>query len=223
MIANGAFAETPATTKPGGILVMRSPWLIQTGWFSPTRPGGIEQPAFGLHLDVGAAELAVMAALDLAAELRRHGHLAVADAEHGNAGIEDHLRRARRALLVHRFRPAGQDHRLRLHLRGTPLGLLERHDFGVDALFAHPTRDQLRDLAAEIDDENLVMAEATGAVCSRAVWAGVMERSYASSALATARSPIHILLRLDKSNIGQYPDLIMMRRKPCRSSHHQPR
>ncbi|MHC2755910.1 hypothetical protein ACVIU7_000971 [Bradyrhizobium liaoningense] len=32
MIAKGAFGEVPATEKPGGILVMRSPWLIQT-WF----------------------------------------------------------------------------------------------------------------------------------------------------------------------------------------------
>ena len=29
--AKGAFDDTPATWKPGGILVMRSPWLIQTG------------------------------------------------------------------------------------------------------------------------------------------------------------------------------------------------
>ena len=42
-------------------------------------------------LDIGAAELAVMAALDLAAELGGHGHLAVADAEHRHAGIEDQL------------------------------------------------------------------------------------------------------------------------------------
>ena len=54
-------------------------------------PGGIEQLARGLDLDIGAAEFAVMAALDLAAELGGHGHLAVADAEHGNAGIEDEL------------------------------------------------------------------------------------------------------------------------------------
>ena len=50
-------------------------------------PGGIEQPALGLDLDVGAAEFSGMAAFDVAAKLGRHGHLAVADAEHGNAGI----------------------------------------------------------------------------------------------------------------------------------------
>ena len=35
--------------------------------------------------------------------------------------------------------------------------LLERHDLGIDALLAHAARDQLRHLAAEIDDQNLVM------------------------------------------------------------------
>ena len=55
------------------------------------RPGALEQAAVGLHLDIGAAEFAVVPALDLAAELGRHGHLAVADAEHRHAGIEDQL------------------------------------------------------------------------------------------------------------------------------------
>ena len=155
--ANGAFGETPATEKPGGILVMRSPWLIQTGCFSPVAQVDSNRLLARLHLDIGAAELAVVAALDLAAELGGHGHLAVADAEHGHAGIEDRLRRARRAFLVHRFRAAGEDHRFRLHLVEGGFGLLERHDLGIDALLAHPARDQLRHLAAEIDDQNLVM------------------------------------------------------------------
>ena len=120
-------------------------------------PGGIEQPTRGFHLDIGTAELAVVPALDLTAELGGHGHLAVADAEHGNAGIEDRLRRARRAFLVHGLRPAGEDHGLGLHLLEGYFGLLERHDFGIDALLAHPARNQLRHLTAEIDNQNLVM------------------------------------------------------------------
>ena len=75
-------------------------------------PSALEQAARRLDLDIGAAEFAVMAALDLAAELRGHGHLAVADAEHRHAGVEDRLRRARRACLVHGLRAAGEDHRL---------------------------------------------------------------------------------------------------------------
>ncbi|OIQ71462.1 hypothetical protein GALL_469200 [mine drainage metagenome] len=113
--------------------------------------------AGGLDLEIGAAEFAVVAALDLAAELGRHGHLAVADPEHGNPGIEDCLRGARRAFLVHGFRAAGEDHGLRLHRKKRRFRLLERHDFGVNALPAHPARDQLRHLTAEIDDQNLVM------------------------------------------------------------------
>ena len=35
MMAKGAFGDTAATSNPGGILVMRSPWLIQTGCRSP--------------------------------------------------------------------------------------------------------------------------------------------------------------------------------------------
>ncbi len=120
-------------------------------------PRVLEQAARPLHLDVGAAELAMVPALDLAAELGRHGHLAVADAEHGNTGVEDQLRGARGAFLVHRFRPAGEDHRFRLHLLERGFRLLERHDLAIDALLAHAAGNQLRHLAAEIDNQNLVM------------------------------------------------------------------
>ena len=35
MTAIGAFGEVATARKPGGSLVTRSPWLIQTGYFSP--------------------------------------------------------------------------------------------------------------------------------------------------------------------------------------------
>ena len=50
------------------------------------------------QLDLGAAEFAVMAGLDLAAELMRHGLLAVADAEHRQAGLVDRHRGERASL-----------------------------------------------------------------------------------------------------------------------------
>ena len=109
------------------------------------------------HFDLGAAEFAVMAALDLAAELRRHGLLAVADAEHRHAGLIDRQRRQRRVLVEHRSGAAGQDHAFRPHLPECALGLLERHDLAIDLLFAHAPRNELRDLRAEVDDENLVV------------------------------------------------------------------
>src|SRR3954452_15595430 len=120
-------------------------------------PGRVEQPACGLDLDIGAAELAVMATFDIAHKLGRHGHLAVANPEHRNAGIEDRLRGARRALFVHGFWTAREDNRLRLHLRKRRFRLLERDDLGIHALLAYPARNQLRHLATEVDDQNLVM------------------------------------------------------------------
>ena len=74
-----------------------------------------QRGGFG-HLDLGAAEFAMVAALDLAAELRRHGLFAVADAEHRHAGLIDRRRRERRVLVERRSRPAGEDDAFRLHL-----------------------------------------------------------------------------------------------------------
>ena len=156
-MAIGALGEVPSTRKPGGSSVTRSPWLIQTGYFSPFAPDAFEDRAVGDDLDLGAAEFAVMAALDLAAELRRHRLLAVADAEHRHAGLIDRLGRQRRILVEHRGRPARQDHRLRLHLAEGGLGLLVGHDLAIDLLLAHPPRDQLGDLRAEIDDQDFVV------------------------------------------------------------------
>ena len=78
----------PSTLKPGGSSVTRSPWLIHTGYFSPFFHTPSNSGDCLRHLDLGAAELAVMAALDLAAELLRHRLLAVADAEHRHAGVD---------------------------------------------------------------------------------------------------------------------------------------
>ncbi len=117
-------------------------------------PEALEQRGGAGDLQIGAAELAVVPALHAAAELRHHGLLAVADAEHRQAGREHPVGRARRAELGDAGRPAGQDHRLGLEALQRVLGAVERHDLGVDALLAHAPGDQLRHLAAEVDDED---------------------------------------------------------------------
>jgi hypothetical protein len=62
----------------------------------------------------GPAELAVMAALDLAAEGRADGLLAVADAQHRHPDLEDRRIGAGGLLLGGAGRAAGQDDRRRL-------------------------------------------------------------------------------------------------------------
>ena len=73
-------------------------------------PNAFEQRRILGNQHLGAAEFAMVSALDLAAELMRHGLLAVADAEHRDAGLEHLLRCQRRILVEHGGRPAGQDH-----------------------------------------------------------------------------------------------------------------
>jgi len=122
-------------------------------------PGFLEQAARALHLDVGAAELAVMAALDFAAELLCHRLLAVADAEHRHAGLIDRRRRERRVLVEHGCGAAGQDHAFRPQRLQSGLGFLERNDLAIDVFLAHAAGDELGDLRAEIDDQDRVVHE----------------------------------------------------------------
>ena len=101
----------------------RSPWLIQTCSRSPLAPDAVEQRAVAGHLDEGAAELAVVGALDLAAELRAHRLLAVADAEHRHAQLEDDLPARAALALVHRGRAAREDDALGRRIRAMRCGV----------------------------------------------------------------------------------------------------
>ena len=121
-------------------------------------PDAVKQSTRGQNGHIGAAEFCRMAALNRPAELHGGGLLSVTDREDRHTGIEDNLRRARRALIGDRSRTTRQDDRTRLHLLEGLLGGLERHDFGIDAQFAHTPGNQLCDLGTEIDDENLVVA-----------------------------------------------------------------
>ena len=76
----------------------------------------VEQRRIVDDLKLGAAELAVVPALDHPAEGRHHGLLAIADAEHRHAGIED--RRRPRAACRSRARMAGPPERM-MALGGT--------------------------------------------------------------------------------------------------------
>ena len=57
---------------------------------------------------------------------------------------------------MHGCGSAGEDDGLGQDRRERRLGLVEGHDFGIDAGLAHPPRDELGVLGAEIDDEHFV-------------------------------------------------------------------
>ena len=96
-------------------------------------PDAVEQRAILDHLDEGAAELAMVRALDLAAELGAEGLMAVADAEQRHAHLEGDLRRPGRPHLRHRGGPAGEDDGLGRELRDLLRIGVEGHDLAIDA------------------------------------------------------------------------------------------
>ncbi len=117
----------------------------------------LEQARVAARPDLGVAELAMRARLDLAAELHRHREHAVADAEHRNAELEHRLRRAQLVLLVGRGMAAGEDDSLGRELAHELVADVVRMDLAEDVRFANAPGDQLRDLRAEVEDQDLVV------------------------------------------------------------------
>ena len=131
MAANGAFvggADAPRSPAAAGDAVAMAHPDRVTSRPSRQTPSNRSDCACD-DLEIGAAELAVAGRLDLAAELRDHRLLAVADAEHRHAGVETRSRRARRARIVHARRAAGEDDRLRLQPLEGFIGRVERERF----------------------------------------------------------------------------------------------
>ena len=155
----------------------------------------LEQRRLVDDLQFGAAELARVPAFDLAAQRRHHGLLAVADAEHRHAGIEHRLRRSRRARLMHAGRAAGQDDGARRACGKRRFRLVVRHDLRIDARLAHAPRDQLRHLAAEIDDQHPVVLglgphHFDGDALARAPARGAGSAGASASACVSSRASI---------------------------------
>lgn len=126
--------------------------------FQLADPGqALEQRALLADGQFGATELTGVAALDLAAQHVAQQLLAVADAQHGHAQVEQLRPDAGAVGLQHAGRTARQDDGAGGVGVDDLLGLVERMDLAIDAGLAHPARDQLGHLAAEIDDQNALV------------------------------------------------------------------
>ncbi|GFO83143.1 MAG: hypothetical protein A49_27700 [Methyloceanibacter sp.] len=113
-------------------------------------------------LQLGAAEFAFVPRFHLSAERRHHGLFAVADAEHGNAGREQRLRRLWRAAFVDRGGTAGQDDGFGARGGKRGLRLVERDDFRINARLADAACDELGHLTAEVDDQHTIFSVLCG-------------------------------------------------------------
>ncbi|MEY2794486.1 MAG: hypothetical protein RIR10_202, partial [Planctomycetota bacterium] len=113
-----------------------------------------EEIAMLAHIDLCAAELAVIRAFDLATEDVAHQLHAVANAEDWKSKRKDCGIAGRRALLKDARRTTGEDDALRCDAADLFRGDPRTHQQTKDTAFAHATGDQLRRLAAEVEDED---------------------------------------------------------------------
>ena len=98
-----------------------------------------------------------MPAFDATAQLVHHDLLTITNAKDGNTHVKRGLGRAGASLTGDTIGTTGKDDRL-----GRELGqkcicdVLIWVDFAIDVQLAQAPRDQLRDLAAEVDDEKFL-------------------------------------------------------------------
>ena len=120
--------------------------------------------------DIGAAEFRrAMPAFHLAAQAMHHHLLAVTDAQDRHAQPECGFRGHRRAFGKDRGRPPREDDRLWRELCQEGVSdLLKRMNFTIDVQLAQAARNQLRHLAAEVDDKQTVMLDHSCAIWGRA-------------------------------------------------------
>ena len=119
-----------------------------------------KQGAFRVEqIDFGGAVFVGGGGGDAAAQVVGEQLHAVADAEHGQAGLEHVGGQGRRARLVDAGRAAAQDEALDL-LAGQRLlcRLVPMNQLRVNGLLAHPPGDQLRVLGAEVEDDDGVVS-----------------------------------------------------------------
>jgi len=119
-------------------------------------PQPVEQRALAEDVDKGPAEFLMIAQCDPAAELGAHRLHAVADPQHRHAEPKDELGRTRCFGSGQRGRAARQDDRVRREVAECVFGHRVRVDLAIDPALAHPARDQLSHLAAEIEDQDAV-------------------------------------------------------------------
>ena len=94
--------------------------------------------------------------LDAPAELRGHRLHAVTNAEHWYTKLKDGRRCGRCIGCGHRFGSARENDAFRSELADRRVTCIPRMDLAVDAELAHTTRNQLRVLRTEIEDEDSV-------------------------------------------------------------------
>ena len=119
-------------------------------------PNAFKQWACLVDFNIGSPKFTMMATFNLASQLMAEGLLPIANAQDWKACFKHFLRRAGAAFIRDRCRATGKNDRLRVHALEGIAGRIERNDFAINSGFTDPTRNELGNLRAEINDENCV-------------------------------------------------------------------
>ena len=118
----------------------------------------LEQRARGVADGQGAfAEFPFLSRLDFAGQKVRQDLNAVTDAENRNAELEDAFVRQRRVFGIHAGWSAGKDQPSRLERGDIPGASVVAENAGINVALADATRDDLRVLGTEIENDNLIV------------------------------------------------------------------
>ncbi len=125
-----------------------------------------QQRGMSARADLGVAELADLARLDHAAQLRGHRLHAVTDAEHRHALRPHGGRRTWRVAFGDAVRAAREHDALRREPADERIVDVVRMNLAVHVRLAQPARDQLRVLRAEVENQDPGMRRAAMAARS---------------------------------------------------------
>ena len=123
-------------------------------------PDAIEECARFDDVKVSPPELALGRGDDATAQRCAHGLLAVADAQKRNAELKNAFVRPWRLRLRERCGATREDDAVRRHALDLGRRRGKGSDFAIDPSLAHAPGDQLRDLRAKVEDENVLVHRA---------------------------------------------------------------
>ena len=149
----GAGRLDEAFRKPGDPVAMAHPDLTVGG-------DALEDGAVGLqHVDVCDSVFLVLGALYKSSQQLAHDLEAIADAEDGQAHVEEPLVRSGAAGGRHGGRASGEDDALHIARSQDVLRrAVERQDLRIDSQFPDAACDQLAVLRPEVEDDDRVMS-----------------------------------------------------------------
>ncbi len=116
-----------------------------------------EEYGMAARAHLGVAELASGRALHASSQLRGHRLHAVADTQDRHPQFEHHWRRLEILDFVDRIRAAGKNDALRVEVANEGVRDVVGMQLAIHLLLAHTTSDQLRDLRAKVENQDLLM------------------------------------------------------------------